>query len=97
MASMVIDRAADATLTLPATSVALAVMLWMPFARVEVVVMDQCPGRCQQRPCRPGRAIVQRHRAAGLRRAGEGRRLVTLVMLSVLGHAGVRRRGQIRG
>ena len=50
--SMVIDRAAEAALTLPATSVALAVMLWMPFARVEVVVMDQSPAAVQRR-CRP--------------------------------------------
>ena len=30
---MVTDKAPDAALTLPATSVALAVMLWVPFAR----------------------------------------------------------------
>ena len=53
--SMVTDKAADAALTLPATSVALAVMLWVPFARVEAV-MVQCPGpwrcRCRPRSCR---------------------------------------------
>ena len=39
---MVTDNAADAALTLPAVSVALAVMLRVPSARAEVV-MDQCP------------------------------------------------------
>ena len=37
--SMVTDKAADAALTLPAASVALAVMLWVPSASVEVVMV----------------------------------------------------------
>ena len=40
--SIVIDKADDATLTLPAASVAFAVMLCTPFARVELVI-DQLP------------------------------------------------------
>ena len=42
MVSMVTGKAAEAALTLPATSVALAVMLWVPFARVDVVA-NQSP------------------------------------------------------
>ena len=41
--SMVTDSALDAALTLPATSVALAVMLWTPFARVEAAMVHVPP------------------------------------------------------
>ena len=40
VASMVIDKAPDATVTLPATSIALAVMTCTPFAIEEVVTVQ---------------------------------------------------------
>ena len=73
---MVTANAADATLTLPATSVALVVMLWMPLARAEVVTL-QYPVRQRRHSCPDlGRPIEDRDRAALFRRAGEGRRRV---------------------
>ena len=58
MVSMVTARAADAALTLPATSVALAVMLWVPSARVEAA-MVQFPVAVGDAGADRGRAVEQ--------------------------------------
>ena len=93
--SMVTDKAAEAALTLPATSVALAVMLWVPSARVE---RGDGPGPGRRGdagadPVVPSNSVTVLPASAVPVKVG----VVTLVMLSVLRHAAVRRREQIRG
>ena len=60
------------TPTLPATSITLAVMLWVPFASAAAVLMLHCPSRLRHRADLT-RAVEEEHRAASLRHPGEGR------------------------
>lgn len=80
--SMVTDNAADAALTLPAVSVALAVMLRVPAARAEVVVMDHCPAVATPVPTAvvPSYSVTVAPASAVPVKVG----LVTSVMLSVV-------------
>ena len=70
--SIVTDVAAEATPTLPAASVAFAVMLCAPLPSAEAGDAPVATRRHRTADLR--RAVEQRHRAARFRRPGEGRR-----------------------
>ena len=80
--SIVTDRADDTTLTLPATSVAVAEMLWTPFAKDDVVTMVHVPPVTTPEPI----AVAPSNRVTVLPASAVPVNVgvTTLVMLSVL-------------
>ena len=73
--SIVTLSAAEAAPVLPAASVAVAVRLWAPFGQRRRRIAPG-PAAVGRRAAEQRRAVVDLDRAVGLRRAGQGQRIV---------------------
>src|SRR5690242_9647653 len=85
--SIVTAKAADAMLTLPAVSIVLAMMLWTPLARVGVMLHFPPVATAVPIAVVPSNNVTVLLASAVPVNVG----VVMLVMLSMLGRAGVRR------